>query len=513
MKRIAVAIGIAVALTACESSRSPIEPRRMRAGELNPAAVVAQPELVPGQYIVVFKSDVADPATLAQTLIRAHRATHRFTYTHAVKGFAASMSDVAAAALARNPQVAYVEQDQVVHAITTETNATRGLDRIDQRALPLSGTYTYTPTGAGVTAYIIDTGIRFDHVEFGGRAVTGIDEVTAGGNAADCNGHGTHVSGTVGGATYGVAKDVRLVAVRVLDCSGSGTTSGVVAGIDWVTGNHASPAVANMSLGGGASTSLDDAVRQSISAGLTYAIAAGNSNADACAYSPARVAEAITVGATTSTDARATYSNYGSCLDIFAPGSSITSAWYTSSAATNTISGTSMATPHVTGTAAVYLQNNPTASAATVASAIVASATSGVVTSVGTGSPNKLLYSPLTPESGGGTGGGSGGAPCSSCTSYTGSLSGPGVYQYQPNGNYYYSAISGTHRGWLSGPATADFDLYLYKWNGWSWALVAKSDGSTATESIAYTGTAGYYVWKVSDYNGSGSYTLWLQTP
>jgi len=513
MQRIAVAIGIAVALTACETSRSPIEPRRMRAGELNPAAVVAQPELVPGQYIVVFKSDVADPATLAQTLVRTHGATHRFTYTHALKGFAASMSDVAAAALARNPQVAYVEQDQVVHAITTETNATWGLDRIDQRALPLSGTYTYTPTGAGVTAYIIDTGIRFDHVEFGGRAVTGIDEVTAGGNAADCNGHGTHVSGTVGGATYGVAKGVRLVAVRVLDCSGSGTTSGVVAGIDWVTGNHASPAVANMSLGGGASTSLDDAVRQSISAGVTYAIAAGNSNADACAYSPARVAEAITVGATTSTDARATYSNYGSCLDIFAPGSSITSAWYTSSTATNTISGTSMATPHVTGTAAVYLQNNPTASAATVASAIVASATSGVVTSVGTGSPNKLLYSPLTPESGGGTGGGSGGAPCSSCTSYTGSLSSPGVYEYQPNGNYYYSAVSGTHRGWLSGPATADFDLYLYKWNGWSWALVAKSDGSTATESIAYTGTAGYYVWKVSDYNGSGSYTLWLQTP
>src|SRR5438105_6379398 len=329
MKRLAVAIGIAVALTACETSRSPIEPRRMRAGELNPAAVVAQPELVPGQYIVVFKSDVVDPATLAQTLVRAHGATHRFTYTHALKGFAASMSDVAAVALARNPQVAYVEQDQVVHAITTETNATWGLDRIDQRALPLSGTYTYTPTGAGVTAYIIDTGIRFDHVEFGGRAVTGIDEVTAGGNAADCNGHGTHVSGTVGGATYGVAKGVRLVAVRLLDCSGSGTTSGVVAGIDWVTGNHASPAVANMSLGGGASTALDTAVRNSIASGVTYAIAAGNSTADACGQSPARVGEAMTVGASTSADSQASFSNFGTCVDLYAPGPGITSACMT----------------------------------------------------------------------------------------------------------------------------------------------------------------------------------------
>src|SRR5689334_23676516 len=429
MKRLVVIVGAAVALTACENSPSPVEPRTASAVTPSFALAPAQPEIISGQYIVVFKNEVTDVEGLAQSLIRAHGATHRHTYSHALKGFAARMSDVAAAAIARNPRVAYVEQDQVMHASTTETNATWGLDRIDQRALPLNGTYTYTPTGAGVTAYIIDTGIRFDHVEFGGRAVSGIDEVTAGGNAADCNGHGTHVSGTVGGATYGVAKDVRLVAVRVLDCSGSGSTSGVIAGIDWVTSNHATPAVANMSLGGGASTALDDAVRQSIAAGVTYAIAAGNSNADACAYSPARVAEAITVGATTSSDARASYSNYGSCLDVFGPGSSITSAWYTSSTATNTISGTSMATPHVTGTAALFLETNPSAAPASVASAIVSSATTGVVTSVGSGSPNRLLFAPLTAPSGGG-GGGTGGAPCSSCTSYTGSLSGAGAYQY-----------------------------------------------------------------------------------
>lgn len=511
MKKFVVLAGIGLLLTACQDSRSPVEPRLTAASQPNAARTAAGPEVIPGEYIVVFRDDVADPPGLAKSLAKTHGAALRHTYTRAIKGFSAQLSDAAVAALARHPQVAYVEQDQVMYASTTETNATWGLDRVDQRALPLSGTYTYTPTGAGVTAYIIDTGIRFDHVEFGGRASKGYDAVTSGGSASDCNGHGTHVSGTVGGTTYGIAKGVRLVAVRVLDCNGSGTTSGVIAGIDWVTSNHGTPAVANMSLGGGASTALDDAVRRSISSGVTYAIAAGNSNVSACNSSPSRVLEAITVGATTSSDARASYSNYGSCLDLFAPGSSITSSWYTSTTATNTISGTSMATPHVTGVAALYLQGNPSASPSAVASAIVSSATSNKVTSAGTGSPNKLLYAPLTPESGGG--GGGSGAPCTSCTAYTGSLSGAGDYDIQPNGTYYYSATSGTQHGWLRGPAGVDFDLYLYRWNGSSWSLVARSEGSTENEEIAYAGTAGYYYWRVSSYTGSGTYTLYLQTP
>jgi subtilisin family serine protease len=383
----------ALGLAACQDSPNPTAPRPQLGG--NAASISAQVgEPIPGQYIVVFKDEVRDVPEAATRLIGQHGGTKRFTYTHALKGFSAQLPDAAVAALRRDPSVAYIEQDQVMRAITEQTGATWGIDRVDQRDLPLNGTYVYNADGTGVTAYIIDTGIRFDHVEFGGRAVKGFDAVTSGGTAADCNGHGTHVSGTVGGATYGIAKNVRLVAVRVLDCNGSGTTSGVIAGIDWVTADHAAgaPAAANMSLGGGASTSLDNAVINSINDGVTYGIAAGNSNADACNYSPARAGPALTVAATTSTDARASFSNYGTCVDIFAPGSSITSAWYTSSTATNTISGTSMATPHVVGAAALYLQTNPTATPAQVEAALEGNATTGRVTSAGTGSPNLLLY-------------------------------------------------------------------------------------------------------------------------
>jgi len=294
--------------------------------------------------------------------------------------------------LSEDSRVKFVEEDSMMHTTVTQTNPPWGLDRIGQRDLPLNQVYSYTATGSGVNAYIIDTGIRVTHTQFGGRASVGFDAVGDGQNGNDCNGHGTHVSGTVGGSTFGVAKAVRLFAVRVLSCSGSGSNAGVIAGVDWVTAHRVRPAVANMSLGGGASAALDTAVRNSIASGVTYAIAAGNSNVNAANSSPARVGEAITVGATTMTDARSSFSNFGSVVDIFAPGSAILSAWRTSDTATNTISGTSMATPHVAGVAARFLQSNPTASPAAVRNELVAQATLNHLSGIPTGTANRLLF-------------------------------------------------------------------------------------------------------------------------
>ena len=350
---------------------------------------------VPGSYIVVFNdatlgADTVGPA--ASGLTNRYGGAVQRSWGAAVRGFEFTGTPLAARRLAANPAVAYVEQNQVYTTDVTQTGATWGLDRIDQRALPLSTTYTYSTTASNVHAYIIDTGILTTHTQFGGRASSGYDFVDNDTDATDCNGHGTHVAGTVGGSTYGVAKGVSLVAVRVLDCSGSGTTAGVVSGINWVTSNAIKPAVANMSLGGGASTTLDNAVSSSVSSGVTYAVAAGNSGKNACNYSPARAPTAITVGATDSTDAKPSWSNFGSCLDIFAPGVSITSAWYSSTTATNTISGTSMASPHVAGGAALILANNPSFTPAQVTSALTTAATTGVVTSAGNRSPNRLLF-------------------------------------------------------------------------------------------------------------------------
>ncbi|MFG2891736.1 S8 family peptidase [Streptomyces sp. NPDC048248] len=352
-------------------------------------------DAVRGSYLVTLKRDAGFTSASAhgRSVISEYGGTVRRTYTAALNGYAATLSAAQARRLAADPAVDQVFQDRTLHALGTQTNPPSwGLDRIDQTNLPLDQKYTYPDTaGSGATVYVIDTGVRVTHQDFGGRAANGYDAVDNDNTAQDGNGHGTHVAATAAGTSYGVAKKARIVAVRVLNNAGSGTTAQVVAGIDWVTRNHSGPSVANLSLGGGADAALDTAVQNSIKSGVTYAVAAGNSGANAQNYSPARVPEALTVGATTSTDARASYSNYGSRVDLFAPGSSITSAWKTTDTATNTISGTSMASPHVAGAAAVYLAGHPTATPAAVASALTNGATGGVVTNPGTGSPNKLL--------------------------------------------------------------------------------------------------------------------------
>jgi subtilisin family serine protease len=388
MKRSLALLLPIVVVAACDV-QEPLAPVTSEA----PQFAAAAGDIIPGRFIVTLRDDASPSAVAA-----AHGVAPDFVYGHALNGFAGAMSDAARTGLLRDARVLRVEPDGVARTTATQSNATWGIDRIDQRALPLGGTFTYLNTGSGVRAYVIDTGILYSHVDLGGRATFGYDSF--GGNGSDCNGHGTHVAGTIGGTVWGVAKGVSLVAVRVLDCGGSGSWSGVIAGMDYVTAqkqaNPTVPMVANLSLGGGGNTSVDDATQRMIDAGVATAIAAGNGNMggraqDACGYSPARVGDAMTIGATTSSDSKTSWSNYGSCVDFFAPGASITSAWYTSNTDTKTISGTSMAAPHVAGVAALHLQSNPGHSALQVRNALYDLTTKGIVSNSKTAN-NHLLF-------------------------------------------------------------------------------------------------------------------------
>ena len=351
-------------------------------------------------YLIKFNTPVTDRLLNSINFNQQFQGKIKFIYQHAFQGIAVQIPQNVEQEFVRilklNPTVSLIEKDQVFKSnATTQTNATWGLDRSDQRNLPLNSTYNVDGNAQGVPVYVVDTGVLASHQDFAGRVKAGYTAVSDGNGTTDCNGHGTHVAGTIAGTKYGIAKSASIIPVRVLDCNGSGTTSTVIAGLDWVASQNPRNAVVNLSLGGGTSTALDDAINRVVNKDIVVVVAAGNNNADACNYSPSRVPAAITVGATTNQDQRANYSNYGKCLDVFAPGSNITSDWYSSNTATATASGTSMASPHVAGLAAILRAIYTGENVPQITNRILNKATTNKVTDSQTGSPNRLLYTRL----------------------------------------------------------------------------------------------------------------------
>ncbi|GAB2516645.1 S8 family serine peptidase [Microbulbifer agarilyticus] len=459
---------------------------------------------IPDQYIVVLKDEARLSAMSTAQFVTAETSRLASTagvsvlheYDSAILGFAISASEDQVQRLAEDSAVDYIEQDQVFYTNTSQSPATWGLDRVDQRQGNLDNTYNYDSTGRGVHAYIIDTGILGGHSEFSGRMGNGFAGVSDGRGTEDCNGHGTHVAGTVGGSTWGVAKEVTLHSVRVFGCSGETSSSIIIDAINWVSSNHIKPAVANMSLGGGGSSAIDSAVRGAVNRGVTVVVAAGNDNANACSYSPARESSAITVASSTSSDGRSSFSNWGSCVDLFAPGSDITSAWWTGTSATNTISGTSMASPHGAGMAALLLEEDPGAAPAVIESRMVSLATAGAISGTN-GSPNRLLFT--EPSNGGGSSSSSGG---SSSGSSGGSSSGGGActapqyvagtsytagQQVQNSGNEYRCDVAGwcsSSAAWAYAPGTGQH------WQT-AWTDVGSCDGNSSSSGGGSSSSGG----------------------
>jgi len=477
---------------------------------------------IPNRYIVVL-NDTDENGKEAKASDQAAEHARGFSmrlekvYESSIKGYSAEMSEAEALRLSDNPRIKFVEEDSEVDPQSSQSNATWGISRIDQRAgtLPSDTTYDYSATGLGVTAFVIDTGVWTENPDFNGRAETGFEALRDSQPITECNGHGTHVAGIVGSSTYGIAKNVRIVSVKVFPCWGAASVSDVISGIDWVSRNLSGPSVANMSFSGTRSTALEDSVRSLIGRGVTVTVAAGNNGDDACSYSPSHLAEAITVGSTYYTDERPSSTNYGSCLDVFAPGVAITSTWNQPSMPVNTISGTSMASPHVAGVAALFLERNPSASPLEVANAITQNATVDSVFNAGTGSPNRFLYSGFllggdppptqepkpTPDPDACTG-----------TQFGGTLVAGGSTNYQSSMNG-FSGGSGSYSGRLTLPSGNTFVLSLEQKKGRSWTVVASSPGTSETELISFKGKSGTYRWRVRSVYGVGDYQLCSVTP